>query len=82
MLQVTAVPLHTEYRLWMRFSDGAEGIVDLGPELHGPIFVPVRDPSLFSRVSISTDSRTIYWPNGADFAPEFLRELLRVGATA
>ena len=74
-LHVEEVKYIYAYRLWLRFSDGAEGIVDLAPELYGDIFAPLRDPALFRQVFLT--SRTTEWPNGADFAPEFLREQLQ-----
>ena len=74
MLNVIAVRHLREHVLWLRFNDGREGEVDLGPELHGPIFEPLRDVALFGKVSVHPDLRTIVWPNGADFAPEFLHQ--------
>jgi hypothetical protein len=68
------------HTVWLRFSDGAEGEVDLSNELHGPIFKPLRDIELFRQVVLHAELRTLVWPNGADFAPEFLRSSLRVAA--
>ena len=61
--------------VWIRFDDGAEGEVDLSSELDGEVFEPLRDPSYFAAFTIDD---TLTWPNGADFAPEFLRDRLRV----
>lgn len=36
------------------------------------MFEPLADPSVFAQVSVNPELRTITWPNGADFAPEFL----------
>jgi hypothetical protein len=68
------------HTVWLRFSDGAEGEVDLSNELHGPIFEPLRNIELFRQVVLHAELRTLVWPNGADFAPEFLRSSLRVSA--
>lgn len=76
MLHVTDVRPVGGYRLWLSFSDGFEGEVDLGAELDGPVFLPLKDPALFGQVRIDPDVQTITWPNGADFAPEFLRALV------
>lgn len=62
------------HRVWLRFDDGAEGELDLAGELDGPVFAPLRDPAYFARFTVDD---TLVWPNGADFAPEFLRERLR-----
>jgi hypothetical protein len=74
MLNVTAVRHLHDHVLWLRFNDGREGEVDLHPELDGPIFEPLRDVALFAKVTVNPDLRTIVWPNGADFAPEFLHQ--------
>lgn len=66
------------YTVHLRFSDGTEGDVDLGGELHGEIFEPLRDEAFFSQVSVHPEFRTLWWPNGADFAPEFLYERVKV----
>ena len=72
-LHVTEVEYLENYRLKLKFNNGAEGVVDLERELYGEVFEPLRDKSLFKQVFLT--SRTIEWPNGADFAPEFLLEI-------
>lgn len=62
----------------LRFDDGLEGEVDLSDELHGPVFEPLRDIRFFRQVQLHPELRTLVWPNGADFAPEFLRKKLSV----
>lgn len=76
MLNVCEVQIRGEYRLWLRFNDGAEGEVDLREQLAGPVFEPLRDPIAFATVWVDPEIRTVAWPNGADFAPEFLYGLL------
>ena len=61
--------------MYLRFSDGAARHVDLYPELRGPVFEPLKDPVVFSCVRLDPVCGTVVWPNGADFAPEFLRDL-------
>jgi hypothetical protein len=68
------------YTVWLRFSDGAEGEVDLGKELHGPVFEPLKNIEVFRQFVIHPELKTLVWPNGADFAPEVLRSFLRVAA--
>ena len=65
-----------DYVVRLKFSDGAAGEVDLRAELEGPIFGVLRDVEQFKRFSVAY--HTLTWPNGADFAPEFLRERLAV----
>jgi len=61
-----------DYRVWLAFNDGTEGEVDLSTELEGEIFEPLKDVSFFKNFKII--GHTLAWENGADFAPEFLRE--------
>lgn len=82
MLHVTEVRPLGGALLWLRFDDGAEGEVDLAAELDGTMFEPLRDAALFAQAAIDPDTRTVAWPNGADFAPEFLRALLHARAAA
>lgn len=68
------------YVLWLRFDDGAEGEVDLVDELYGPMFEPLRNAEIFRQFVVHPELKTLVWPNGADFAPEFLRSSLRIAA--
>jgi hypothetical protein len=69
------------YRVWLRFADGLSG-VDLERELWGPIFVPLKDLAEFAKVRCEPELGTIVWPNGADFAPEFLHDELKSALSA
>lgn len=68
------------YIIWLRFADGAEGDVDLSCELEGEVFEPLKDQDFFKTFTLHSELKTLVWPNGADFAPEFLRSALRVAA--
>ncbi len=74
-LHVESVAYIEGYRLKIEFNDGAVKDVDLARELHGEIFGPLKELDFFLKVSLNPDTRTIEWPNGADFAPEFLYEI-------
>lgn len=67
-----------DHRIWLRFNDGACGEVDLESELEGPVFGPLKDQRVFKNFTLAY--HTLCWPNGADFAPEFLRERISVTA--
>ena len=66
------------HRLRLVFNDGVTKIADLQNELDGPVFEPLRDVEFFGRVRVNRDTGTIEWPNGADFAPEFLSDIGRL----
>ncbi len=76
MLHVTAARYESAYRIWVEFSDGRSGVVDLEDVLWGPVFEPLRDSEAFKRFSVSEEFHTIVWDNGADVAPEHLHDRL------
>ena len=67
-----------DYVIWLRFNDGAEGMVDLKDELYGEVFEPLKDMKMFKSFKVDPDLETIAWENGADLAPEFLYEKMKV----
>lgn len=69
-----------DFTIWVRFHDGVDGEVDLEDELFGEIFVPLKDIEYFRQFTVNSELHTITWPNGADFAPEFLYEKIKVTA--
>ena len=78
ILHVREAKYLRDYVIWLRFNDGAEGEIDLEPELEGEMFAPLKDVSLFKKFRVDPDLQTIAWENGADLAPEFLYENMRV----
>lgn len=67
-----------DYVVWVRFRDGTAGEVDLSGELRGPVFQPLRDRAYFRQFTVHPELQTLVWPNGADIAPEFLHDAVRV----
>jgi len=78
MLQIVDMRYLKDYKIWIKFNDGLEGIIDLENELWGEMFEPLKDKNLFKKVKLNKELGTIVWENGADFAPEFLYKLLEV----
>jgi hypothetical protein len=76
--RVTYATYVKDYTLYLRFSDGLDGEIDLEHELDGEIFEPLKDISYFKDFIVNQELHTVVWPNGADFAPEFLYEKLKV----
>jgi hypothetical protein len=69
-----------DFTIWVRFDDGSQGEVDFSGEFDGPVFEPLRDVEFFRRFTLHPELHTLVWPNGADVAPEFLHERIRVPA--
>jgi len=76
-LHVTSVTYLGKYELRLTFDNGITKDVNLRDELYGEVFEPLKDKDFFRRVKVNTDTNTIEWSNGADFAPEFLYEMGR-----
>ncbi|MDP9442010.1 MAG: DUF2442 domain-containing protein [Actinomycetota bacterium] len=72
-MDITHVEVLDDHVVRLRFADGVEKTVDLGPYLHGPVFAEIRsDPAIFASVKVDQEAGTIVWPNGADLAPDVL----------
>jgi hypothetical protein len=67
-----------DYVIRLKFQDGVEGDVNLEPQLYGEVFEPLKDSEYFCRFRVDPELHTLTWPNGADFAPEFLYEKVQI----
>ncbi len=67
-----------DYVIRLRFNDGIVGEADLKDELSGEIFEPLRDLEQFKRFRVDPEMQTVVWENGADLAPEFLHDKIKV----
>ena len=74
--RITAVSVPGPYRVQLRFADGSEGTVDLGPRVvgRGGVFAALQEPAFFARVTVDLEAGTIVWPNGVDLDPDVLFE--------
>ena len=70
MEEVIKAKVIRPYVLDIQFTDGTRRKIDLEQELTGEVFEPLKDPNLFALAVV--EGGTVAWPNGADFAPEFL----------
>jgi len=67
-----------DFIIRIRFVDGVEGEINLKEELEGEIFQPLKDVEYFKKFTVHPELHTLTWPNGADFAPEFLYDKVKV----
>jgi hypothetical protein len=65
------------HRLWLRFSDGSEGVRDFSDIFArgGPMVEPLKAPDYFARAFVEMGAPT--WPNGFDLDPINLYMQLR-----
>ena len=78
MVWVTDAKHQDEYKIWLKFSDSTEGIVDFEYILkkdHRKAIHDLIDKTKFTDFTIELD--TLVWSNGADFAPEYLYDLCK-----
>jgi len=71
-LHVVEAKYIDNYKIEILFSDGHRGVADLEGSFRGKAFKALRDLEIFSRFTVDDEIETIVWPNGTDFAPEFL----------
>lgn len=69
-----------DFTIMIRFADGVEGEINLSDELEGEIFQPLKNVEYFKKFIVHPELHTLTWPNGADFAPEFLYDKIKVMA--
>ena len=81
MVDVLRLRVLEGYRLWVRFTDGKEGVRDLSDVIDegGPMVEPLKSPDFFKRVFVEMGAPT--WPNGFDLDPiNLYMELRDAGA--
>jgi hypothetical protein len=61
-----------DYRVWLRFDDGRQGIVDLADALWGEDLEVLRDPAVFAAWRLDAGYATLVWDEGFCFAPDDL----------
>ena len=80
MVKVVELKPIGDHSLWLRFSDGTEGVRDCSDILAegGPMVEPLRDPAIFQRAFVSFGVPS--WPNGFDLdAINLHREMKAAG---
>lgn len=74
--RVTEVQVVGPFRVGLKFTDGTQGVADVGRWIagRGGIFLALQDPACFQQVSVDPEAGTLVWPNGADLDPDMLYE--------
>ena len=72
--QITGFEITAPYTLRIKFDDDTEQTINFEPVLHGEIYSPLRDLSVFNQVKLDPEVRTLVWPNDADFDPADLHD--------
>ncbi len=68
---IKAKPL-PNYRLWLKYSDGVEGEVDLSHLVGKGVFKAWQDEEFFNSIRINEETHTVEWEGGIDLCPDNL----------
>jgi hypothetical protein len=71
-LHITNARYLEDYKVEVSFNNGRKGIADLADALKGPMFEPLKNKAVFSRLIVDKELDTLVWSNGADLAPEYI----------
>lgn len=71
LIHPTLVRSLSKYRLYLEFSDGSKGEVDLSDLAGKEVFEPWGDPSFFAKVHIGSN-REIKWNDEIELCPDSL----------
>ena len=70
IIEVKALEGH---RLYLKFDDGADGVVDLAQHLcFEGVLRRLEDLAFFQRVRVDPESGTVCWPDEIDLDPQVL----------
>ena len=61
-----------DFKIKITFNDKRTAVIDFQGLLTGEIFEPLKDKEYFRDFTLNQELGVITWPNGADFAPEYL----------
>jgi hypothetical protein len=62
-----------DYQIWLKFTDGREGIVDFSADLWGADLEALRDPATFAELKLDDALATLSWERGGiDISPSYL----------
>ena len=76
VLRITRAAVAGPTHLSVEFNTGVRGEIDVSELFNGPVFEPLKDPQFFQKAELDPVCGTVVWPNGADFAPEALLDLV------
>ena len=72
MHKITDVRTLEGFRIWIKFSDNVEGVVDLSDVADKGVFSVWKGRAVFEAAFIDPVSHTVAWPGGIDLCPDSL----------
>ena len=81
--RIVAIEPRQNFRLYLRFADGIEGVADLSDVAGRGVFRRwLENPDEFQEVKVDEQSGAPTWPGGLDVAPDALYVELSEGRDA
>ena len=71
MIRPTEVEAREGYRIWVRYSDGVDGEIDLSDLVGKGVFTAWNEPGYFENVHID-EAGAIAWSDEIDLCPQSL----------
>ena len=72
MIKIIEARALTSYRIYVRFSDGAAGEIDLSDLAGQGVFAAWSDPFVFGQVRINSTRRSLEWSGQIDLCADAL----------
>jgi len=72
MYRIIKVKPLPNYRIWLKFSDGIAGEVDLSHLLGMGVFQAWKEIDFFNSAHINPETHTVEWEGGIDLCPDNL----------
>ncbi len=72
MVRITSAKAEAGYVLWLSFTDGSEGRVNLAHLVGRGVFAAWNDVRNFEQVRVDPKTRTVCWPGDIDLDPDVL----------
>lgn len=72
MLKITEAKIVDAYQLFLAFSDGTSGTMDLANLAGRGVFQKLKDQRFLRSLYIDRESETVAWPGGLDLDPVVL----------
>ena len=72
MITLTQATIEQPYKMWLAFSDGTSGTVDLHDLAQKGIFTVLQDVTFQRKLYVDAELGTVAWPGGLDLDPVVL----------
>ena len=76
LINITKMEIGKEYKITFQFSDSVTKTIDFSKYIgKDKLSSALADSNYFAKVQLYEYGRGIFWPNGYDFCPDYLREI-------